>query len=526
MIRCKSQVSRLKRRVMTRFVQGIKWMIVIVAGTAFAASASAQITNQSYSFGVNLGTLKYTQNVQSLYSQGVYCGTITTYYNFVYISAINTSQSIPNQADFYNTRPRGSCPVGGYNGFVYTGPAYTISVLEPPNYRQFATINVQGYVNPKYIVVGVIYAPPGHKSTVDYTNSNLVSSTVTTKHSLSSSYSLTNAVLSSFNFTYGWKNGSVDSSAKYSNQWTQSTTTTDSTAVTIQKTAGTSIAASGPLCDYCGVDHDYDLIGVWVNPVALFTLTNNGVVQPNGYGFSTWDQPGLDVWYVYAGELNGDFAVRPSTTTEFARSWASGFVCPSGQGPGLTAQDEQTILQMDPYWNCTYKSPVNDVSGCPEPPSTTLYTQSTNASYAYQQPIPGGQPLQRGYNWNYTTTSTFGTDVAVTSAQTFSLENVFALSFFGVGFQDTLTQSSTISSTYETSSQFTSSNTSTAAATIVGPACNVVNGSCGPVYPPANAYDPVQCTALQLPTAFGQGDNFYIYQDNLFGTFMFEPYGQ
>jgi hypothetical protein len=46
------------------------------------------------------------------------------------------------------------------------------------------------------------------------------------------------------------------------------------------------------------------------------------------------------------------------------------------------------------------------------------------------------------------------------------------------------------------------------------------------MYPPLNAYNPITCAALSLATAFGQGDSMYLYQDNLFGTFLIEPYGQ
>jgi hypothetical protein len=291
----------------------------------------------------------------------------------------------------------------------------------------------------------------------------------------------------------------------------------------------TSLAVPGPVCDYCGVDHDYDLIGVWLNAVQLFTLTNGGFVQPNGYGFSTYDQPGVDVYYVYVGELNGDLPVRSSTTTAFARSWAgpnNGFQYPAGQGPALSSQDEQNILKMDPYWNCTYKSPINDTTDCAEPPSSTRYTQSTNANFPFAQPAAGGQPTQKSYTLSYTNTDTQGTGVTETFSQTFGLEQVFGASLFGLGYQKTLSQSSTTSYSYETSSQFTSTNTTTATANITGPPCTVVNGACSPMYPPLNAYNPITCAALSLATAFGQGDSMYLYQDNLFGTFLIEPYGQ
>ena len=503
-----------------------------------AGSAAAQ-TQQTISYGANLGSLNYTLKTQAATCQSEYGTihyTIYTFYNFSFASANDGTQAIPGST-YWDVGiggrlvGSGTCPRYPYGSditYVASGNAYTITATPHSNGALTSGITVPGYLNPKYIVVGVIYAPPGHSSSVDYLNSNLVSSTVTTKNSYMSSYKESTAVTTSTSLK-GWKLGSIDTSVKASTSYTQATTTTDSTAITVQKTASTDILVPGPACDYCGVDHDYDLIAVWLNPVKLYTLTNGGVIQPNGYGFSTFDQPGLDVYYVYAGELNGDIAMRTSTTTAFARAWAgssNGFQYASGDGPALTAADEQNILKFDPYFNCTYKSAVNDAVDCPEPPDSTRYTQSTNASFPYQQPIPGGQPIQKTYQWSYTNTDTQGVDVSVTDTQTYALESTFGGKIFGYGYQVTHSQEWTNQYTYETSSQFTNSNTSTSTASITGPVCNDVGGACSPIYPPPNAYNPFTCTALSLATSFGQGDNMYIYQDNLFGTFLVEPYGQ
>ena len=567
-------------------------LVVFSAILCSAPELSAQ------SFGSNLGSLSYSSS-----RPGYACrksnGTVGSYSeyqftNFVYTPASGVSggnQSLAGTA-FYvvtSTGGGGTCLGIGPHPANLVGSGYTIFFLPASNGSHTATISAPGYVNAKYVVVGVLYAPPGHSSSVNYTTSNLVSSTVTTKSSFSNGYTQTNTQVGSVSLQ-PWKNRIIDVSVENSTSYTNSTTTTDSTAVTVQKTTSTNLAVPGPSCDYCGVDHDYDLIAVWLNPVVLYTLTNNGVVQATGYGFSTWDQPGVDVYYVYAGELNGDLPVRSSTTTAFARSWATAISWPSG-GPALTTQDEQNILKMDPFGNCTYKSPVSDTTNCPEPASASFlgvvdtngtavtwvsgstfsnlldqgqivingasytvsqvnsatsltllssagtqtgatysapsrFTQPTSQSFPYQQPGPGGQPIPSGYHWSYTNTFTTGTDIAIENDQTIGYEYSFGLTVFGIGFKDTINQSSTMKYIYETSSQFTSSSTSTADATLAGPDCTVVNGACNPVYPPSNAFNPVPCTALSLPTAFGQGDNLYIYQDNLFGTFLMEPYGQ
>lgn len=494
--------------------------------------------------GANVGNLNYTMTWTT---RSCDSGDVTydkyTFTNLTYVNSV-AGVNQPLGLTFFTTDvPKtkigvGGCPKDSYGPYTYSGKGYTI-VLNPENTSLNPTITIPGYINPKYVVVGIVYAPPGGvvsggvaKGNVSYTDSNLVSSTTSTKTSFMSGYTESEVGTSSIGcpitqlcaFFNGGGTGTSGSS------YTQSTTTTDSTAVTIQKASGTTLSVNGPTCPYCGVDHDYDLIGVWVNAVELFTLTNGGVVQPNGYGYSTLDQPGLDIYWVYVGELNGDLPVRSTTTTEFARAWAASEVWPSGQGPGLTAQDEQNILQLDPYWDCTYESPWTDgeTSPCAKPPDPTRFTESAgDLSFSYTQAEVGASPSDQGYTFSYTNTDTQGTDVTKTTSQTFSIEQVYSGSLFGLGLSMTLGHSSTITHTYETSSQFTSSNTSTAAATIWQVPCNVVGDACSPVYPPSNAYNPISCTAItNLGQAFGQGYTMYVYQDNLFGTFLMEPYGQ
>jgi hypothetical protein len=514
----------------------------------FVVCGSPRLSAQT--LGPNLGSLTHSLTrvgytcTNSSGGRGSYSEFRLT--NFVYTPTSGVSggnQSLAGTA-FYvitSTGGGGTCLPVGPHPVELSGTGYTIEVVPSSNGSATSTISIPGYVNPKYIVVGILYAPPGGvvksgvaSGNVDYSDSNLVSSTITTKNSFGSSYKESNvATLSAGLNILGWAGGSV--SGGVTSSLTTSTTTTDSTAVTVQKTSGTVIGVNGPECPYVGVDHDYDIIEVWLNPVQLFTLTNSGAtstsmsyVQPSGYGYSTLDQPGTDVYQVYAGELNGDLPVRSSTTKAFARAWAASEVWPSGQGPGLTAQDEQTILQTDPYWDCTYQSPWTDTgtTACAKPPDATRFTESAgDQNFLYTQPDPGGSPNFKTYYFSYTNTDTLGSSVAFASSQTNGYEVTFKDSVFGVGFSDTLSESWTTTNTYETSSQFKNSNTTTATATIWQPPCNVVSGVCSPIYPPSTAYNPITCAAINtLPLAFGQGDQFYIYQDNLFGTFLMEPY--
>jgi hypothetical protein len=421
----------------------------------------------------------------------------------------------------------------------------------------------------------------------------LVSSSISTKNSYASGYRVGVTTLRSSSTVLPYKIGSIDSSVQASTAWSQATTTSDSSAVTVQKQTNYQNGPfPGPVCDYCGVDHDYDIILVWLNPVHLFSLTNGGAVRPDGYGFSSLDQPGMHVYQVYAGELNGNLPVRQSTTTAFARSWASttnGIDYNTGSGPGLTAQDKVNILLMDPFWNCTYKSSTTDAINCAKPADATFsgtvntsgtavtwvtgtkfdqlltqssilingvsytvasvnsatsvtlttsagtqsgkaysvpsrFTQSGNVNFSYTQPPPGGQPSTQAFTWTYTTTNTNGRSSSHESKVEFGLERSFGGTFFGTTFKTTLSLNWSMTHTYETSSQNFTTNTSQATASITGPVCNNVSGACSPVYPPVHAFNPIPCTATSLARAFGQGTTMYLYQDNLFGTFMFEPF--
>jgi len=533
---------------MISYLRKLRALALLMLSAAWIA-APASATSESISYGANLGKLNYVMTTQAAQCNsngyGVIHYTIYSFYDFSFVSAGSGTQPISGST-YWDVGiggrliGSGSCPSypsGGTITYVASGNAYTITMTPHSNGAFSSGISVPGYINPKYVVVGVVYAPPGGvvqggvaKGNVSYTDSDLVSSTMTTKSSFGSSYTESNVVtLPGVGFNIlGWVSGSVSGGS--SSSYTTSTTTTDSTAVTVQKTSGTTLGVNGPECPYVGVDHDYDIIEVWLNPVQLFTLTGGGFVQPNGYGYSTLDQPGMDVYDVYAGELNGDIPVRASTTTAFARTWAAGEVWPSGQGPGLTSQDEQNILKMDPYWDCTYMSPWTNTgtTACAKPPDSTRFTESGgNQNFPYTQPAPGGSPNFQTYTLSYTNTDSQGLDVVSSSSQTVGLETVFKVSVFGLGFGDTLNQSWTTTHSYETSSQFTSSNTTTATATIWQPPCNVVSGVCSPVYPPSNAYNPITCAEISsLGQAFGQGDSMYLYQDNLFGTFLIEPYGQ
>src|SRR5260370_5303174 len=123
-----------------------------------------------------------------------------------------------------------------------------------------------GHMNPKYVVVGVTYAPPGHLSTVTYEKSTLVGTTNTNTNSFKQGYSVSVSIkgcsgepeapalaTSIFGFS-----GGVCVTGTTSSSWSQQSTY--SNAVTVQNTVSIQNKTTGTPDDFNPVNHDYDLV--------------------------------------------------------------------------------------------------------------------------------------------------------------------------------------------------------------------------------------------------------------------------
>lgn len=237
------------------------FVLTCFAAVAAVPVASAQVYQGMVELGSNLGQLDFTIRQSSSIAA---CGnknfyrTVSAFTSFVYAPVTGANQSIPGSTNYTSFPSQDTCNHSQAGPtLTYNGPGYSFTIVPTGLGSVKATILVPGYINPKYIVVGVIYAPPGGvvsggvaKGNVSYTHSNLVSSTVTTKSSLGSSYTQSTVVAypgGSFNIQ-GWASGSV--SGSQSTSFTESTTTTDSTGVTVQKATGTTLAINGPTCPY------------------------------------------------------------------------------------------------------------------------------------------------------------------------------------------------------------------------------------------------------------------------------------
>ena len=238
-----------------------------------------------------------------------------------------------------------------------------------------ACAQTSGYSFPKYQVMGVVYAPPGSASSVTYTSSQVVGST----DAISTTNGSTNSTSSSVTVGIGLFGFGGSISYNTSNTWGASTEVSNSVAVQTQQ--GNTVATMGPISSSLGVDHDNDVIYIWLNPVIAGTVTGTGSTatldwtglasnscdinnpagppsayqgvsgcDPNQYpypdivGIPVWclknpyyPTPSCSQWLPYTSRIwdLSDWGTDPNTGIPL--------------GPGLTMRDYADILQSDPF---------------------------------------------------------------------------------------------------------------------------------------------------------------------------------
>lgn len=369
-----------------------------------------------------------------------------------------------------------------------------------------------GYVNPKFVVVGVTYAPPGPSANtfVNYTKSTFVGSTESLSQSFMGSTTQTVSLSRGFSIPFVASGKFSTTNATTASQSTKATSTVTSS---VEVSSGEQTFGTGNY--FAPVNNDYDQIWVWLNPVAIFTI-NAGTPLPvwNGYGADSTDQNGLDIVPVALGYLNGHFgAIPPDIQTSFNRTWAANQMWPAGQDPALNSADLAQIAANDPFSVSTYG--VNEIGSTPPSPSTpdnrfTLTACNGSNSFSYLQAAPSTTPNIFTCSLTYTNLSTLAQAISRSYSQTFSVDASFSgLGFFS-DFSAELKTSNTLTWTTDAQKSITTSTTSTGNLSVQGPPCNNVMpgvGPCVPVYD-ANGNEPTQ---------------FMVYQDNMFGTFMFAP---
>jgi len=404
---------------------------------------------------------------------------------------------------------------------------------------------------PKYIVMGVVYAPPGSASSVTYGNTEFVGS--------SDSFTATtsNETINTTSFQVGATLGLFGASITYNNtnQWT--TSSQHSSSVALQSTDGNAISTMGPISSSLGVNHDNDIIYIWLNPVASMAVTGVSSLNwtnlssnscdptdtadvltfyqqmsgcdPNQYPYP--DIVGIPVWCLKNPYYPGQGCAQWLPYT--SRSWD---LSPWGTdsngnplGPQLTLKDYADILQADPFVSLngnsvnvchpTYNPDLdpNDVEVISSTPITLSGSQVNPArtpqncgaggtltrflpygTVEYPEPGPNGLPSTYTGSFQYSQTNTTGTTATDTHTTGTSVDVTasFGLSFGPFGGDAALSISNSTWTTLQNQSAFT--------------------GTTG-----TSQYANYSITGPQLSDNYTGPATYNVYLDNVYGTYAF-----
>lgn len=319
--------------------------------------------------------------------------------------------------------------------------------------------NADAYL--KFQILGVDYAPPGSRSTVTYGGNTMLGTSTTNTQSWATDVSLT--ATSPMGQDFGGSTV-VD--------YTQSSTSTSSNAITI--TDGNTEIIPGPASSAAGVDHDYDVIWVWLNPIAELQIYSSTNLKWQ-YAYNPEDDADeMEVIPLYVIWLKNPSLIPSNVAARLARSWDT-----TGLG-GLTAADYATILAADPFADNSAFNPNTDTSG--------RFDLEGGETISYEPPPAGGQPI--------TSTQTESTQITSTLGQSATHSYSVAVSATQMTPYVNFTESGKYTTTDGWSSIINNGTTKTASLSITGPSYS--DDYTGPTV-------------------------FQVWRDNVYGSYMFYP---
>jgi hypothetical protein len=340
-----------------------------------------------------------------------------------------------------------------------------------------------GWIHPKYQIVGLTYAPPGSKSSATYASGFLNGTSVNTTASYSSG--VTNKVSVSLGATAGVVSGK--GTVSESTGWTQDEDSTNSVGITQQEATG--LVVPGPASSGVGVDHDFDTVYVWLNPMSFVEFGANNVAVQAGLGYDARDTiTGMDVVTITIGQLKGTQPIDAGLQDRLNRTWDS------SEG-GLTGTDYIDIANADPFFLNPAFNPNTDTSHRFELPLTGSPAEPTDLIFNYIPVPPGGQPTSQTFTSSYTSTSTAGQTSKDSHTTTYVVDATASAAFFATASVE-FSSTSTYSYSNQWSSMVTNGTSQTMNFTIV---------------PPLSTDNYTGPTAIQ------------VWKDNVYGTFVFYP---
>lgn len=343
------------------------------------------------------------------------------------------------------------------------------------------TFGVAGTASLKYEVLGIDYAPPGAKSTVNYAGSSLRGTSISTAQSFTNASSISTSGDAGFDlFGIVTGTGTGTASASYTSE------SDSSSSLTVQTTTTDGDTISGPQSSAAGVDHDADIVWLWLNPQIPYTVVGttgaaNSILQGN-YQNNPADPVGeMDIVAMPVIWLKNPSLIPSDVLAVLARSWDT-----SGVG-GLTTADYATILAQDPLAANSSYDPNSD--------SNHRYDLQGGSTLLYEPAAQGLSPSTATLSVSAQSTSSAGQG-ASTSYSVGASFTADAQANFIVDISGNVKVTDTITNTSKWSSLINSATTKTASLSITGPAFT------------DNYTGPIQ---MQL------------WRDNIYGSFMFFP---
>jgi hypothetical protein len=218
-------------------------------------------------------------------------------------------------------------------------------------------------------------------------------------------------------------------------------------------------------------------------------------IRKNGFAYDMNDLAGMDIFPVPVGMLNGSIPMDESVSRALARSWAvNSQSYPGGGSPAITAADYPVILASHPYSTPGYAVPPSATTSADKRftvvGSTPSGGSSPMSSFVY---VPGS--LSQTYTNTHVNSTTASQGVSSSRSTTIGFDYSSSGSFI-VEYNKHLKAQYTQTWSNEQSTSLTDTTTKVASFTIGSPCA-----SCSYTGPSV----------------------FEVYQDNVFGTFMFNP---
>lgn len=471
---------------------------------ALAAFCFAQDSG-SYSWGA-WGSLSYTYTTSSgsCGPEGKYRYELFTYSNYIYTGP-NGKQYPVNGRSFvyqYQGGEEPGCPITYTLNYTDYTDGFEITATGGS-----ASLQLYGALAPRYQLLSLLYAPPGHASYVDYSGTTTIGTSTGITKSFTSSSDLGISIGLGYNSSCGkgagatWQIcGTDDLNTTSGSSFTQESDSSTTDDVSLKQ--GYDVKIEGPQPNVClqqtnlqmddlGLDHDYDQFIVWLNPAINFSGDPSGALYWTGYSFDGQD-PSQNIQYVllspaqlkdpgFPGDLNDSASCSydPSVYGYLQRSWDT-----SGTpgGAPLTAANYQAILAEEPWANDPHAQSVTV--------DTNRYTGPLNSVVLQYQTSQVPTSYQACYNSDFATQTGEKDSCQTQSGWTLGFSMLFGV------INAKLTDSSTITSQSGWSSTDSSKVGQCATVSITGPPSG--SGYSGPT-------------------------EFNVYQDSIFGTLMIYP---